>query len=65
MSMGWISDDSKYIRAALNEYNFRTPAHIKPVENFGQLKGRPNIDGQSPESWVLQRSAELKCLEKH
>lgn len=53
MSMGWISDDTIYVKDALREFNFRAPAYTKPVENFGQL---------SPEnqSWVLRRAAELK-----
>ena len=59
-SVWGIVDDTPYIVAALREYNFRQMAHTKPVENFGQLAGRPGLDGQSPESWVLMRAAELK-----
>lgn len=53
-------DDTPYIVAALREYNFRQMACTKPVESFGQLAGKPGLDGHSPESWVLHRAAELK-----
>ena len=58
--LAWATDDTKYIIDALREYNFRIPAHIKPAETFGQLRGKPAIDGKSPESWILMRAAELK-----
>jgi hypothetical protein len=54
MSIGWETDDSRYIVEALREWNFRNPAHTKPAENFGQVP----ISGQS---WILQRAQELKC----
>ncbi len=53
MSVMWQTDDSKFIRAALKEWNFRQLACTKPVDEFGKLP----VSGQS---WVLQRSAELK-----
>jgi len=53
MSMGWETDDSKYVTDALREWNFRQPAHTKPADNFGQVSA-------SGQSWILMRAAELK-----
>jgi hypothetical protein len=55
-----IVDDTPFVLAAIREYNLRQLASTKPVENYGQLAGKPAIDGRSPESWVLMRAAELK-----
>ena len=51
--LAWATDDTGYIVAAMQEWNFRQEAWIKPADSFGQLP----IDGQS---WVLRRAAELK-----
>lgn len=49
----WQHDDTGYIVQALAEWNFRQPAHTKPVKSFGELSA-------SGQSWVLMRAAELK-----